>query len=235
MDFFNLIGHYFKVLSFYLIYKAIVETGFEDPFSLLFRELKHREEALRQETIFLKDDQGHLYRLLGLKENNFEIKSSVEEVPIDEIDYHSFVQNIEGLLVFRLNQSFEPILMDGSVEEITGYSKEDFLSRRVKWTEIILPEDLPLFFDNIKTAVSNPDLSREIEYRIRRKNGETKWIREILQKLPEHSGTAGQTQSLIRDITRRKTAEETLTKIQEARIKEIHHRIKIIYRLSLLS
>ena len=25
----NLIGHYFKVISFYLIYKAIVETGFQ--------------------------------------------------------------------------------------------------------------------------------------------------------------------------------------------------------------
>ena len=44
----NLMGHYFKILSFYLIYKAIVETGFDDPFSLLFRELKYREEALRQ-------------------------------------------------------------------------------------------------------------------------------------------------------------------------------------------
>ena len=38
--------HYFKILSFYLISKAIVETGFDDPFSLLLRELKYREEAL---------------------------------------------------------------------------------------------------------------------------------------------------------------------------------------------
>ncbi len=63
--FFNLMGHYFKILSFYLIYKAIVETGFDDPFSLLLRELKGREVALRQETIFLKDDQGYLYSCLN--------------------------------------------------------------------------------------------------------------------------------------------------------------------------
>lgn len=224
--FFNLIGHYFKIISFYLIYKAIVETGFDDPFSLLFRELKDREEALRQETIFLKDDQGYLYRLLGLKENQFEGTSFVEKVPIDEKDYHSFVQNIEGLIGFRFDENFEPVFMDGSVEEITGYTKEDFLSRKVKWTELVMPECLPLFFDNMKKAISNPALSRETEYRIRRKDGETRWVREILQKLPERSGEPGRIQGLIRDITRRKTAEETLIKIQEARIKEIHHRIK---------
>ena len=116
--------------------------------------------------------------------------------------------------------------MDGAVEEVTGYSKEDFLSHKVKWAELVMPEYLPLFFDNMKKAVSNPDLSREIEYRIRRKDGETKWVREILQKLPERSRSQGRIQGLVRDITRRKTAEETLTKMQEARIKEIHHRIK---------
>ena len=224
--FFNLMGHYFKILSFYLIYKAIVETGFDDPFSLLFRELKGREVALRQETIFLKDDQGYLYRLLGLKENQFEIQSCVEKVPRHENDYNSFVQNIEGLIGFRLDENLELILMDGAIEEVTGHSKEDFLSHKVKWTELVMPEYLPLFFDNMKQAVSNPDLSREIEYRIRRKDGEPKWVREILQKLPECSRSQGRIQGLVRDITRRKAAEETLTKIQEARIKEIHHRIK---------
>ncbi|NIM11456.1 MAG: PAS domain S-box protein [Candidatus Aminicenantes bacterium] len=49
----NLIGHYFKIVSFYLIYKAIIETGLKKPFRLLFRDIKQREEALREsEEIF---------------------------------------------------------------------------------------------------------------------------------------------------------------------------------------
>jgi PAS domain S-box-containing protein len=44
----NLIGHYFKILSFYLIYKAIIETGLKKPFRFLFRNLKQREEALQE-------------------------------------------------------------------------------------------------------------------------------------------------------------------------------------------
>jgi len=43
----NLIGHYFKVLSFYFIYKAIIETGFIKPYNLLFRNLKQAEERFR--------------------------------------------------------------------------------------------------------------------------------------------------------------------------------------------
>jgi signal transduction histidine kinase len=36
----NLIGHFLKIISFYLIYKAIIETGFVRPYDLLFRNLK---------------------------------------------------------------------------------------------------------------------------------------------------------------------------------------------------
>ena len=48
-DFSNLVGHFFKVLSFYLIYKAFIETCLVRPYDLLFRELKQSEEALRRE------------------------------------------------------------------------------------------------------------------------------------------------------------------------------------------
>jgi PAS domain S-box-containing protein len=43
----NLIGHIFKVLSFYFIYKAIIQTGFSKPYNLLFKNLKESEERFR--------------------------------------------------------------------------------------------------------------------------------------------------------------------------------------------
>ena len=44
----NLVGHYFKIISFYLIYKAIIETGLTKPYNLLFRNLKQSEEAVQE-------------------------------------------------------------------------------------------------------------------------------------------------------------------------------------------
>lgn len=43
----NLIGHFLKIASFYLIYKAVIETGLVKPYNLLFRNLKESEEKHR--------------------------------------------------------------------------------------------------------------------------------------------------------------------------------------------
>ena len=43
----NLIGHFLKIVAFYLIYKAIIETGLVKPYDLLFRNLKQSEEQYR--------------------------------------------------------------------------------------------------------------------------------------------------------------------------------------------
>jgi len=45
----NLAGHFFKVLAFYLFYKALVEAALVRPYELLFRDLKRSEEDLRDE------------------------------------------------------------------------------------------------------------------------------------------------------------------------------------------
>ena len=51
----NVLGHFFKITSFFLIYTALVRSGLKMPFSLLIRELKEEQkhleksEALHQE------------------------------------------------------------------------------------------------------------------------------------------------------------------------------------------
>ena len=42
----NLVGHLFKIISFYYIYKAIIKTGLKKPYNLIFRDLKLREAEL---------------------------------------------------------------------------------------------------------------------------------------------------------------------------------------------
>ena len=45
-----MLGHLLIVVSFYLIYKALIETGFSKPYDLLFRNLKQNEIALSEYT-----------------------------------------------------------------------------------------------------------------------------------------------------------------------------------------
>lgn len=44
----NMIGHYFKILSFYLMYRAIVKTGIIQPYNLVFRELTINQMKLKE-------------------------------------------------------------------------------------------------------------------------------------------------------------------------------------------
>lgn len=50
----NLIGHVLKFVAFYLVYKAVLETGLEKPYDILLRQLKHNENILFQNTVELR-------------------------------------------------------------------------------------------------------------------------------------------------------------------------------------
>lgn len=62
-DLLNQIGHFFKIISSFLIYKAIIESGVKNPFSLLFREIKHSEESLKG----MNDELSHLNERLEIE------------------------------------------------------------------------------------------------------------------------------------------------------------------------
>ena len=46
-DFSNLVGHIFKIIAFYLLYKSIIQIGIKEPFNLLFRKIRRSELELK--------------------------------------------------------------------------------------------------------------------------------------------------------------------------------------------
>ena len=65
----NLIGHYFKIFAFYLVYRAIIVTGLDNPYSLLFYDLQKNREELQMIIdaspimIFYKDRESRFIRV----------------------------------------------------------------------------------------------------------------------------------------------------------------------------
>jgi hypothetical protein len=62
----NLIGHYFKIISFFLIYRAVIVNGLKKPYSIMFRNLKQSEETLRREKDRLEQALSQIKTLRGL-------------------------------------------------------------------------------------------------------------------------------------------------------------------------
>ena len=77
-DLSNLTGHFLKLISFYLIYKSIIESGFVKPYSLLFRNLKQREEELH--TLNLELEKRVDQRTADLQKEVMELTQAQEEV-----------------------------------------------------------------------------------------------------------------------------------------------------------
>lgn len=45
----NLVGHYFKLFAFWLVYRAIIETSIEQPYQMIFQNLDQANQRLRDE------------------------------------------------------------------------------------------------------------------------------------------------------------------------------------------
>lgn len=135
------------------------------------------------------------------------------------------MKNFRGI-AFQEGLDSVPILVDGIVKEIAGYRAEDFISGKVNWDRIVLPEDRERFLEHRIKLINDPSLLIEHEYRIRHGNGRIKWVREVIQNVSDTAGRKRILQGSIYDITKQKEAEKSLAKVEEIRKREIHHRIK---------
>lgn len=79
----NLIGHYFKIFSFYFIYKAIVMTGIREPYKIIFKELDTTINVLNDEIAVRKKlEQEKEESIVKLKNALQDIKTLEGLVPI---------------------------------------------------------------------------------------------------------------------------------------------------------
>lgn len=175
---------------------------------------------------YLLNHNGEVYRVLGVVKDITEQKLVRKQLEESEEKYRSFIQNFKGI-AFQLDENLNPEFVHGAIEEITGYSERDFMSNRISWKDLVYPDDQP---NVLKTVIKMKDspyaYNTEFEYRIRRKDGKVIWVNELYQKIPGKDGKPDKFQGAVYDITEKKEAEEALTEMKEARIKEIHHRIK---------
>ncbi len=93
-----------------------------------------------------------------------------------EQDYRILVSSIPAV-VYKGYLDWSVDFFDRKIEDLTGYKKEEFDSRRLKWVDLMIREDLPAAKKAIGRArQGNGAYSRE--YRIRTRDGRILWVQD---------------------------------------------------------
>jgi PAS domain S-box-containing protein/putative nucleotidyltransferase with HDIG domain len=131
-----------------------------------------------------------------------------------EEKYRLLVNQVPAV-VFKGYGDWSMDFFDQKVEALTGYSPEDFNTRKLKWKDLILPED---FIDTKRKFIETwkVDKSYEWEYRIRKRDGEIRWIQDLVQIFTDSAGKIDYVNGILFDITDRKQAEERLQRTSRA-------------------
>jgi PAS domain S-box-containing protein len=164
----------------------------------------------------IMDNQGEIIGLIGVATDITERKQAEESLMASEEKYRLVVENATEAIVVAQDGLLK--FVNPRAVEITGYTKEELLSR--PFVDFIHPDDRDLVFRSHFRRIDNSVDQREpnppplYKFRIVTKEGEIKWV-EINIVVIEWEGTPA-TLNFFNDITDRILAEEALRKSEKA-------------------
>ncbi len=178
----NLVGHFLKIVSFYLIYRALIRTGLVQPYNLLFRDLKQNEEALREseelhrvtlssisDAVFITDDAGKFTYIcpnfgviFGYSSEEASALGNISRLlgsslfDFDELEASGEIPNIEQIVTDKFGQE-HVLLTNVKHVSIRGgtvlYSCRDITQRRRAEERVQRQNE---FLNSVLESLSNP-------------------------------------------------------------------------------
>jgi chemotaxis protein methyltransferase CheR len=148
---------------------------------------------------------GHLMRIWGTSRDITAQKAAEDELRKAELRYRTVADFTYDWETW-VNPDGSYNYVSPSFERITGYPVQQLLSRPGLLDEIILPDDLTPWQEH-RQAVHSLHEKAEIQFRIRTKNGQIRWIEHICQPVHDDQGEYLGLRASNRDITYRKQAE----------------------------
>jgi len=162
-----------------------------------YKQLQEKVKELEDEISRLKTEES---------------RSTLIEEALQEslADYELLLGKIPGV-VYKGYKNWDVDFFDDKIEMLTGYPKEVFNSRRMKWSELIIEDDLEPVKNITKMALTG-NRSYIREYRIRIRNGQIRWIRDRGSVVCDREGGIQHFSGVFFDDTERKEARDEVTR-----------------------
>jgi PAS domain S-box-containing protein len=149
-----------------------------------------------------------------------------------EQKYRLLVENLPSV-VYKGYKDWSVDFVDEKIEALTGYSMKEFNSRRMKWSDLIVAEDLAgareSFIEALKT-----DKSYVREYRIKTKGEDILWIQERAMIVCDQKEEIDYVSGVFFDVTEQKRAQEALSKSEAELLEKSRHLEEVNAALNVL-
>ena len=141
----NFVGHIFKIIEFYLIYKALIQTGLKNPLNSLFLKLKRSEESYKEaydRASFYKDlfthDIRNIIQSLNLSVEIIKKDSNAKENMINIIEDQisratKLISNVQKLSeIETIKITLEKIEINKKLKNVIAYIYQSFPEKNLE-------------------------------------------------------------------------------------------------------
>jgi len=157
----------------------------------------------------------------------------MEETKLQDSEkkFRILAEHVPGVIYLCKNdERYTMLFLSDTVEKVTGYKKEDFLTNKISFTDLYHPDDKPNIYSKVASAIEKHE-QFHLEYRIKHRTlDEWHWIEEYGSGVFDNQGDKLLfLEGFLLDITRRKMYEQKMKESlveKEILLKEIHHRVK---------
>jgi PAS domain S-box-containing protein len=175
------------------VISTILLTGFMFLFFLLFSSRRQKNMVKVRAKNIEHEISERLHAEAAMRES--------------EEKYRLLIKNLPGV-VYRGYTDWSVEFVDNKIEQITGYTAEEFNSRQIIWSDIIYHEDIKAVSNKFLKALNTKDQSYVREYRIKAKDGSIYWIQDRGQVVSNGCKEAEYISGVFYDITKQKQTEE---------------------------
>ena len=157
--------------------------------------------------------KARLYRNIQTElEERKRLERSLRE---SETRYRQLVEQVP-VVIYRdaLDEQATSLFASAQIEQLTGYTAEEWLAAPELWTENLHPEDRERVLAANRRHIETREPFR-CEYRLRRRDGRFVWVRDEAVVIYDENGQALHAQGVLEDISARKEAEEQLQQLNE--------------------
>ena len=156
-----------------------------------------------------------------VKKRTEELEKAYHSLKESEEKYRNIIETTnEGILV--IDSELKITYVNKHMTEMLGYSQEEIMGKSL--SNFFDEEGKVIIQQNMKKRRRGIDEVHEL--RLIRKDGSPFWVLVSSKALQDENGKFEGSLSMLTDITEHKESEDFLAKIEIARQKEIHHRIK---------